>query len=44
MSRNFNSSHSNHFIIRQMGRYVTSDEFQQKIFSSILIPRLPYFG
>ena len=30
MSRNFNSSHSNHLIIRQMERDVTSDEFLQK--------------
>ena len=44
MSLDFNSSHSNHFIIRQMERNVTSDEFLQKIFSCILIPLLHDFG
>lgn len=44
MSRDFNSSHSNHFFIRQMERNVTSDEFLKKIFSCILIHVLPDFG
>ena len=44
MSRNFNSSHSNHLIIRQMERNVTSDEFLQKNFFRFVSTILPDFG